>query len=137
MESHDPNSLFDTYKRLAESAPPMTTTLERADKTEGQQQWTPSLKLSFSFGILAFGLIVIVLMAYLLRKGHSATSLLRLFALPLIITSAVFLIVVGYTEKQIAPVLGLLGTIAGYLLGSGTRRTPPPGQTTIEGTKGQ
>ena len=35
----------------------------------------------------------------------------------------VFLIVAGYTEKQIAPVIGLLGTIAGYLLGKSSSET--------------
>jgi biopolymer transport protein ExbB/TolQ len=30
---------------------------------------------------------------------------------------AVFLVVAGYTDTQIAPVMGLLGTVAGYLLG--------------------
>jgi hypothetical protein len=35
----------------------------------------------------------------------------------LIISSSIFLIVAGYTSQQIAPAMGLLGTLAGYLLG--------------------
>ena len=38
--------------------------------------------------------------------------------LSLIIVAAIFLVVVGYTSEQIAPVMGLLGAIAGYILGS-------------------
>jgi hypothetical protein len=32
-----------------------------------------------------------------------------------------FLITAGYTSDQIAPMIGLLGTIAGYLLGKSTQ----------------
>jgi hypothetical protein len=39
----------------------------------------------------------------------------------LIITLSVGTLVMGYDEKQIAPVLGLFGSIAGYLLGRGER----------------
>ncbi|MDX1617310.1 MAG: hypothetical protein R3224_00890 [Balneolaceae bacterium] len=37
----------------------------------------------------------------------------------LIITAALFLIAAGFSNDQIASALGLLGTIAGYLLGRG------------------
>ena len=36
---------------------------------------------------------------------------------------AIFLVVAGYSDQQIAPVIGLLGTIAGYLLGKESGRT--------------
>jgi hypothetical protein len=39
----------------------------------------------------------------------------------LIITLAVGTLVMGYDERQIAPVLGLFGSIVGYLLGRGDR----------------
>jgi hypothetical protein len=41
------------------------------------------------------------------------------FGTILIITTSVFLVVAGYSSNQIAPVTGLLGTLAGYLLGKG------------------
>lgn len=65
-----------------------------------------------------FGLVVFGVMAFLIHKGHDANNVLRVCALPLIIVSAIFLIVVGYSQQQIAPVMGLLGTVAGYLLGN-------------------
>jgi hypothetical protein len=40
----------------------------------------------------------------------------------LIISSSIFLIVAGYTSQQIAPAMGLLGTLAGYLLGKESSR---------------
>jgi len=46
----------------------------------------------------------------------------------LIITGALFLVVAGYTDKQMAPVMGLLGTLAGYLLG----KSPAQGESQAE-----
>ncbi len=69
---------------------------------------------------LLFSLIVFLMMATLIyRKVEKADSdtLLRVFLIPLIIIFAVYLVVVGYSENQLSPVMGLLGTIAGYLLG--------------------
>ena len=60
-------------------------------------------------------------MTFLLVRKKSAEAILRTFGVTLIITAAVFLVVAGYTEAQIAPVIGLLGAIAGYLLGRGPR----------------
>ena len=85
---------------------------------EGGQPWTPELVLSLSLSILVFGVLVCGLIAFLLYKDRRASELLRVFSLPLIIVSAVILVVAGYSDQQIASVMGLLGTIAGYLLGS-------------------
>jgi hypothetical protein len=82
-----------------------------------QQAWTPELVKTMGFGFLVFATIVLVLMTWSMRRVRSHVAVLRAFGLLLIITAAVFLIVVGYGERQISPVLGLLGTIAGYLLG--------------------
>lgn len=79
--------------------------------------WSPDMVKTMGFGFLAFALIVLCLMTWLMRHVRSHVAVLRSFGLLLIITAAVFLIVVGYGERQISPVLGLLGTIAGYLLG--------------------
>lgn len=81
------------------------------------QQWTPEIARELSFSILIFGLLVLGLLAWMVTKTKaSLNGLLRAFALILIIVAAIFLIVAGYTEQQIAPAMGLLGTIAGYLL---------------------
>ncbi len=78
-----------------------------------------ALQSSFylSSSLLVFGLVVLLLIGYLINKGKDPEALLRSFGTILIIIAAVFLIVAGYSEKQIAPVIGLLGTVAGYLLG--------------------
>ena len=44
-------------------------------------------------------------------------DLFKIFIIPLIIFASIFLIIVGYDDLQIAPVMGLFGSIVGYLFG--------------------
>jgi hypothetical protein len=68
--------------------------------------------------ILLFGLGVIVIEFLLLRKGQvTAEEALRVYAVTLIIVGTLFAITAGFDSIQIAPAMGLFGTIAGYLLG--------------------
>lgn len=72
-----------------------------------------------SLCLLIFGLVVIIIEAILSVKNHwDAIFTLRVIGLTLIIIFAVVLIPVGYSETQTAPVFGLLGMVAGYLLGT-------------------
>src|SRR6266850_2732173 len=116
------NALEELRKEAAQKEQVVKKTEEATTGTTqsvGQPLWTPRIGLSLSYSILIFGLIVLVMMSVLVAKySVNINRLLRAFALVLIIVAAVFLIVAGYTEQQIAPVMGLLGTIAGYLLGS-------------------
>lgn len=86
--------------------------LEKADLW-----WSVENAMTISFLVLLFGVFVISVAARLISKGSDTDSVLKVFALILIIVSAVFLVVAGYSDQQISPVIGLLGTIAGYLLG--------------------
>jgi uncharacterized membrane protein len=55
-----------------------------------------------------------------LFHGHLATKtddFVKLFAFVVVVFSALFLIAVGYSDTQTAPVYSLLGTIIGYLFG--------------------
>lgn len=82
--------------------------------------WTTHNAMTMSVIVLLFGLVVLGLAAWLIRQGHSATSVLRIFGTVLVIVMVTFLVVAGYDDKQIAAPLGLLGTIVGYLLGRET-----------------
>ena len=79
--------------------------------------WSVTNAMTISVTVLVFGMFVLLLAAYLIRIGKSSESVLRIFGTVLIIVISVFLVVAGYTSTQIAPVMGLLGTIVGYLLG--------------------
>lgn len=68
--------------------------------------------------VLVFGLIIISFEIYLIRSRKiSSEDAIKFVTITLIITSTLFLITAGYSNDQIAPAVGLLGTIAGYLLG--------------------
>ena len=82
--------------------------------------WSVTNAMTISTIILVFGLMVLALASFLIRSGSSADSVLRVFGTILIVIGAIFLIVAGYGDTQIAPAMGLLGTIAGYLLGKET-----------------
>lgn len=76
-------------------------------------------ELWLSLGVLGFGLILItlqVLVMLKLGKGWGPASI-RVVGLTLVVVAGLFLITAGYSENQAAPMVGLLGTITGYLLG--------------------
>ena len=81
--------------------------------------WTTQNAMTISTVVLGFALLVLCLMTYLVVKKPSSDGemILRVFGTVIIIFGALFLVVAGYTETQMGPVMGLLGTIAGYLLG--------------------
>ena len=90
--------------------------IDQAHQTDASSPAADFLSMS----VLLFVLIVMGLMTYLMKIGREGESVLRAFGIPLIIGAAVFLVVAGFSEHQITPVIGLLGTIAGYLLGKAT-----------------
>jgi hypothetical protein len=55
----------------------------------------------------------------LLRRAANTqpADILRLFTVTMVVIGTLALIAIGYSSQQIAPALGLFGTILGYLLG--------------------
>lgn len=91
------------------------------DKTGSQaREWT-SIEVILSCAILVFALVVLGLQTYLIvaaKVTWEARTILRMLGLTLIICGGLFLITAGYSADQVAPMMGLLGAVAGYLLGS-------------------
>jgi ABC-type transport system involved in cytochrome c biogenesis permease subunit len=88
------------------------------------QPWNPDLVKFLTVSVLAFGLLVIITMAVLVVRKSQAGEVLRLFTVPMVIVAAVFLVVTGFSSAQITPVIGLLGTLAGYILGVQSQKGP-------------
>ena len=86
-----------------------------------QSWWSVTNAMTISVVVLVFGFLVLLLATYLIKLGKNTEAVLRIFGTILIVLVAVFLVVAGYTDTQISPVMGLLGTIAGYLLGKETK----------------
>jgi len=71
-----------------------------------------------SLVIILLGVVVIIALSIVLRKKESlAEDVVRAYVLVLIIIGTMVLICAGYSNDQIAPAMGLFGTVAGYLLG--------------------
>lgn len=133
MATNSLEALKEAAQRAKLAADQAGESLQEFASSAGQvahqsQIWDKSLVISLGLMILVFGLAAMGMMLWLVAKRNADLgSLMRAFSLPIIIVSAIFLVVVGYDRDQITPVIGLLGTIAGYLLGS-RREAEPLGQ---------
>jgi small-conductance mechanosensitive channel len=83
-----------------------------------------SIEFWLAVVIIAFGFVVLVMQYTLLRRARDTEpeDILRLFTVTIIIIGTLSLIAIGYSSQQIAPALGLFGTILGYLLGKSDER---------------
>jgi hypothetical protein len=113
------------------SVPTNTSEPEGDDTSDGgagaikAKYFLSDFEFWLSFEILLFGLGVIVVEFMLLRHAKlTAEEALRVYAVTLIIVGTLFAITAGFDSTQIAPAMGLFGTIAGYLLGK--RTSDPP-----------
>lgn len=93
------------------------------------------------FGFLT--LLLIIRGAKAIQGGFKPAQYIRMVVIMFIIIASMFLIAAGFDNKQVAPVFGLLGTIAGYLLGrsdyldekSSSNNNPPPNQSKAPNNK--
>ncbi|GGK79796.1 hypothetical protein ACD591_08265 [Rufibacter glacialis] len=82
------------------------------------------LARELSFCVLGFGVIMMGLLVHVIKCSHiEKENIVRVLMVTLIIISTLFLITAGYSNDQIAPAIGLLGTVAGYLLGKSSSPT--------------
>jgi small-conductance mechanosensitive channel len=87
-----------------------------------------SMEFWMSAMVLFFGLIVFLLEYLVLTKNNLAITsynILSIFSITLIVIGTLFLLTSAYSVRQIAPAMGLFGTIAGYLLGRGSTKKGP------------
>lgn len=94
--------------------------------SHGVQVWSPELVRFLSVSILIFTLCSLVLCAVLLwRSKAPGFHVLRVFGVITIIGVSALLLVVGYSNEQLTPIVGLFGAIAGYLLGKDKEPNAP------------
>lgn len=120
MSNSEIEKLKDKIAEAKNNITASTSEIETPIVTHNDFVFDDGLFLSIS--ILTFSLLVFGLMTYLIKQGKEPEIILKTFGSILIIVSAVFLIVAGYSEEQISPVIGLLGTVAGYILGRTTSK---------------
>ena len=79
------------------------------------------MAIALSLGILAFGgvLVTFQMSVMIVQRRYWDDQSLKIVGLTIIVTAGLMLISAGYSQDQAAPMMGLLGTVAGYLLGKG------------------
>jgi hypothetical protein len=91
--------------------------------------WNQELVTNLSIGVLVFaGVVLIAASVLLCRQRATAGEVMRFFGIVLIITFSTLLVIVGYSNEQLTPIIGLFGAIAGYLLGKEAGRGVVPKQ---------
>ena len=113
IENHPPSTTNATKINVV-NTPPMDADIGAPDVISVMT----TNELWLSFGVLIFGFLVMLIELYLMRINRfDQGQAVKFILVTLVITSALFLITAGFSNNQIAPAMGLLGTIAGYLLG--------------------
>lgn len=84
-----------------------------------QVVWLSDYEFWLSASVLIFGLLLFVAEIYIIRTTatFNPEQAIKLVAVSLIIISTLFIITAGFSSQQIAPAMGLFGTVAGYMLG--------------------
>lgn len=101
---------------------------KQPSRTTAEHTWT---EIAFSCAVLAFGLLTLLLECWLTLKNKlSADLAFKIIGLTIVVTAGLFVIPAGYSQDQMSPLMGLLGAVAGYLLGKESlTRTPPTAST--------
>lgn len=83
------------------------------------QPWSQELVILLAAGIICFSVITLFLAAVLLWRSNTRPhNILRVFGILTIVSLSTLLMVVGYSDQQLTPIIGLFGAVAGYLLSS-------------------
>lgn len=119
-------------KLIDDDVPPTTTGPERTEpkEIESEQQMLVTrnwyfIEIALCILIFAFGAFVLQKLGAIIDKSPDKWSprfTLKSFGLVLVIVGALVLVAAGYSVQQISPAMGLLGAIAGYLLGTGEQK---------------
>ena len=110
--------LVDEGGRVGETTTPSTS--KQVPTRQGPDPMS-SFEFWLSVIVLTFTLLLISTQIWLIRSHLLSPDLSqRALLVTIIIGATLFLITAGYSNDQIAPAMGLFGTIAGYLLGRST-----------------
>lgn len=116
--SNNAISAMDQAQAAVQAAVLAASATSKESGTESMVVWTPTMVQFLGISILLFTIIALLLGFLLLRRGESdGMQVLRFFGVISIVGLSAFLLVVGYSNEQLTPIVGLFGAIAGYLIG--------------------
>jgi len=78
-----------------------------------------------TLAIFIFGFVALFVLYLLARNEKASPFVLRIYVITILIFGSLLVVANAYTTNQLAPVMGLFGTIAGYVLGRGDRPSDP------------
>ena len=100
--------------------------LSRGARDHNGGWWSTNNAMTMSASVLVFGALIMLVLLYHIKTCDITDHESRIFIIVLVVVSAMFLVVSGYSDSQIAPVIGLLGTITGYVLRGSSNPPEPP-----------
>lgn len=109
----------------APTAEPAPAAQGRVDRSPAWLSYLSEREAVLSIALLLFAPLYLTVSGLLLGRhfrGHMELGV-RYGSLVFIITAALLLMFVGYDSQQVAPAYGLLGTLAGYILGRSDSRS--------------
>lgn len=119
--------ITDIKQKKEANATKQNSTAAPSGYGQMNQWWSARDAMTISASVLFFGLIAMLIAANLMRKTTiTADGILKVFGMILLIFGSIFLVVSGYSQEQMGPVMGLLGTIAGFIFGR-VASSPPVG----------
>lgn len=74
-------------------------------------------EMELTMMIMGFGLVALLVLFLMSKQPNTSPLVLRVYVITIIIFGTLAVVASAYTNDQIAPVVGLFGTIAGYVLG--------------------
>jgi hypothetical protein len=103
----------ESIQLITENPPPAPD-----EDTTGSVIPLSRFEFTLSMAVLVFAVILVLIELYIIKiRRLNGEDAIKFITITLIIMATLFLITAGYSNDQIAPAVGLLGTIAGYLLG--------------------
>jgi uncharacterized membrane protein len=106
------------------NSPPKTNNPPSAPTVTVRNQYLTSYEFLITLMVSVIALLALLMEFTLLKRipNLKAEETLRVFAVTLILLGTLFFITAGFDSNQVAPAMGLFGTVAGYLLGKSTSR---------------
>jgi len=124
-------TLIDSVTRHKDS---LTAQLNILNNQAPESKDADVQSITLSIATLIFGAILILAVLFLkiAKNSNDMFHTYKLIGIMFIGTVSVFLIPAGFNNEQITPVVGLLGTLAGYLVGTSQSRDSNSHNTTPE-----
>ena len=76
-------------------------------------------ELILSILVLVFTILLVAIISFItVRKNQGFGSVTtKMYIITIVVGGSLFLLTAGYSNEQMTPIIGLLGTIVGYALG--------------------